>query len=87
MSLIRFQGPGSLIVMEYWDMRRCSNQALLGEQLARLHLHNKEQAETKVEMYGFNTVTCCGFIPQSNKWSDDWVHFFTEKVCFHFCSC
>ena len=41
--LEREAGPGSLLVMEYLDLKRCSNQAQLGEDLAALHLHNSRQ--------------------------------------------
>ena len=75
------KGPGYLLVMEYLDMRRCSDQSLLGQQLARLHLYNKDEADMKVKKFGFHTETCCGFLPQSNKWSVDWVNYYTEKVC------
>jgi len=75
-------GPGSLIMMEYLDMRRCSKQAQLGQALAKLHLANlelKSSSEDFVQKFGFDTVTCCGFLPQKNYWRDDWVEFYTEK--------
>lgn len=28
---------------------------------------------TYVTQFGFHTNTCCGFIPQENAWSDDWL--------------
>ena len=56
-------GPGSLLVMEYLDMSRCSAQAALGRQLAELHLHNTGQgagqgAGQRVDSFGFEVDTC-----------------------------
>ena len=82
MVLERPHGPGALLVMEYLDMRGSNKQARLGEDLARLHMDNikrKESGENFVEKFGFNTETCCGFLPQGNVWSDNWVDFYTEK--------
>jgi len=80
--LKRPTGPGSLLVMEFVDMKRCSNQSLLGQQLATLHLNNWTNRDTGdfVEKFGFDVETCCGFLPQSNSWRNDWVHFYTEKL-------
>ena len=74
-------GPGSLLVMEYLDMSRCSAQAALGRQLAELHLHNTGRgAGQRVDSFGFQVDTCCGFLPQANTWAADWVQFYTNKV-------
>ncbi|KFD47509.1 hypothetical protein M513_11603 [Trichuris suis] len=90
---------GALFAAEYIDgMSRLNKYAaLLGKQLARLHLHNsqllKAQSEREswvtdrhddftiepVTKFGFHETTCCGFIPMDNRWSDDWVEFFTQK--------
>ena len=79
--LDRPDGPGSILVMEYVDMRRCSNQARLGQQLAQLYLHNSQQTEeNRVTRFGFDVETCCGFLPQSNTWHSDWVSFYTDKL-------
>ncbi|XP_007433947.1 ketosamine-3-kinase isoform X1 [Python bivittatus] len=32
-----------------------------------------------VEEFGFNSVTCCGYLPQVNDWQQDWVNFFTRQ--------
>ncbi|XP_037647008.1 ketosamine-3-kinase [Sebastes umbrosus] len=32
-----------------------------------------------VEKFGFNVPTCCGYIPQENKWQDDWVMFYSQQ--------
>ncbi|XP_019398256.1 PREDICTED: ketosamine-3-kinase-like isoform X3 [Crocodylus porosus] len=34
-----------------------------------------------VDQFGFNTVTCCGYLPQVNDWQNDWVTFFaTQRI-------
>ncbi|XP_059588167.1 ketosamine-3-kinase isoform X2 [Alligator mississippiensis] len=44
----------------------------------------KSQGETDVQFvdqFGFNTVTCCGYLPQVNDWQNDWVTFFaTQRI-------
>lgn len=74
---------GACLVMEFLDMkglRRLSHQ--LGEDLAKLHLHNNtlrnvttknESGIEHVNQFGFQTTTCCGYIPQENSWKDNWV--------------
>uniref|UniRef100_A0A803J6Y3 protein-ribulosamine 3-kinase n=2 Tax=Xenopus tropicalis TaxID=8364 RepID=A0A803J6Y3_XENTR len=32
-----------------------------------------------VDKFGFDTVTCCGYIPQVNDWQDDWATFFARQ--------
>lgn len=81
--LQRPTGPGSILVMEYLEMRRCSNQAKLGQQLAELHLHNwrnKKAGVDHIESFGFHVETCCGFLPQGNTWNQSWVEFYTAKL-------
>ena len=75
-------GPGSVLVMEYLPLRRCSNQSQLGRDLAELHLHNwnRRTEPDAVQRFGFHLETCCGFLPQSNAWADSWLEFYTEKV-------
>ncbi|XP_075034276.1 ketosamine-3-kinase-like [Mixophyes fleayi] len=67
----------------------------LGEQLADLHLKNrimkrkmqkhlgtigKCPADPRpVDMFGFHTTTCCGYIPQVNDWQEDWGTFFASQ--------
>ncbi|XP_033628062.1 ketosamine-3-kinase-like [Asterias rubens] len=86
---------GAILVTEYLDMTGLSSQAAkLGEQLARMHLFNGELIRQKgmteqrvgvgsdegcVTQFGFPITTCCGFIPQDNEWSSDWVSFFTRS--------
>ena len=74
--LERPSGPGYMLVMEFLNLRRCSDQAQLGRALASLHLHNI----TLNTRFGFDVKTCCGFLPQANGWTDSWVQFYTEKV-------
>eukprot|EP00794_Sanderia_malayensis_P014105 gene14105-15579_t len=84
-----------VMIIEHVDMRSLSKyQAKLGEQLARLHLHNesllaiKEEKEkrigkaehlTTVDEFGFHVATCCGMIPQDNTWNKSWVEFYTQQ--------
>ncbi|XP_014673529.1 PREDICTED: ketosamine-3-kinase-like [Priapulus caudatus] len=72
------------------------HDAELGRQLARMHLHNEsvgkqtkkaeasvhkdEDAVEYVSKYGFDTTTCCGFLPQDNTWCDDWPTFMARKL-------
>ncbi|NWX31409.1 KT3K kinase, partial [Notiomystis cincta] len=71
------------------------HSALLGTQLADLHLHNQQLREMMkkernrvgqgqmevqfVDRFGFHTVTCCGYLPQVNNWHSDWVSFFARQ--------
>lgn len=33
-----------------------------------------------VTRFGFDVETCCGYLPQTNQWRDDWVQFYCEKI-------
>ena len=33
-----------------------------------------------VTQYGFDVATCCGYLPQTNTWRDDWIEFYCEKI-------
>ena len=35
---------------------------------------------TYVTQFGFHTNTCCGFIPQENAWSDDWLVRYVKNI-------
>ena len=63
----------AFIAMERLDFERASraNEAMLGEQLAALHRHVKEQ-------YGWHRDNTIGPTPQHNPWTDDWVTFFRD---------
>ena len=48
----------------------------------RLHLHNLsletqslelKEVPTYVDRFGFESSTCCGFIPMPNEWTSDWT--------------
>ncbi|XP_072024143.1 ketosamine-3-kinase-like [Amphiura filiformis] len=86
---------GAILIMEHVDMSGLRKyQAELGEQLARLHLHNEDlgnrlsqegsrvgdaEAGAKyVPKFGFHCTTCCGYIPQNNEWTDNWVEFYAR---------
>ncbi|XP_045381751.1 ketosamine-3-kinase isoform X1 [Lemur catta] len=32
-----------------------------------------------VERFGFDVVTCCGYLPQVNDWQQDWVEFYARQ--------
>ncbi|BFZ18706.1 hypothetical protein BsWGS_21745 [Bradybaena similaris] len=91
---------GAILAMEYIDIQGLSKHAArLGEQMARLHLHNSElgklakQSEQSVhsqghyssyvDKFGFPVTTCCGYLPQENGWMESWVDFFAGKVDQH----
>ena len=76
-------GPGSLIAMEFLDMKYLSQQSELGASLARLHRHNIElpiDHEDKIHSFGFHVRTCCGFLPQGNGWNKDWDEYYSIKL-------
>jgi len=82
----------SIFVMECLPIKSLSRfQGKLGEELARLHLHNRgllqENARSEgkignlekgVDEFGFHVSTCCGLLPQSNTWSKSWPEFFAR---------
>ncbi|ESO91643.1 hypothetical protein LOTGIDRAFT_121864 [Lottia gigantea] len=72
-----------------------TSSAQLGRQLASLHLYNTQLKEQKekiesfvgkqetvnyVDQFGFEVPTCCGYLPQSNSWSSDWLNFYCGKI-------
>ncbi|XP_058029343.1 fructosamine-3-kinase isoform X2 [Ahaetulla prasina] len=86
-------GGGAAIAMEYIKMKSLNKySAKLGEQMADLHLYNKENGEklrqkeqtigvgqtepNYVDKFGFHQVTCYGNITQVNEWQNDWPTFF-----------
>lgn len=86
-------GPGSILVMEHLDMKYLRDQAGLGRDLARLHLHNRQRDATallntspddstlvRVHQFGFDTATYCGSSRQSNNWQSSWSDFYTTKL-------
>ncbi|XP_064613414.1 ketosamine-3-kinase-like [Liolophura sinensis] len=90
-------GGGALLVAEFMDMGHGLSKfsALLGKQLARLHLHNSEVGELQkkqessvhvshqvehIDKFGFHVPTCCGYIPQENTWNEDWIKFYAQKI-------
>ncbi|XP_047500016.1 ketosamine-3-kinase-like isoform X2 [Penaeus chinensis] len=91
---------GAVLVMESLDMKDIKNHsAALGEQVARMHLHNLEEIKKydncnsrvgqnqncePVMQFGFPVTTCCGYIPQDNTWCDDWLVFFSRKLQLQF---
>ncbi|XP_042876026.1 ketosamine-3-kinase-like [Penaeus japonicus] len=87
---------GAVLVMECLDMNIINNHsATLGEQMARLHLHNLEkikkydshssfvgqtQKYEPVRQFGFHMTTYCGHFPQDIGWCNDWLVFLTRKL-------
>ncbi|CAG5116400.1 unnamed protein product [Candidula unifasciata] len=99
-KVMRNPNGGAILVLEYFDIQGLSKYAAkLGEQMARLHLHNAElgklakkseqsihlqgQYSSYVDKFGFPIVTCCGYIPQENGWMESWVDFFARKIEQH----
>ncbi|XP_055336025.1 fructosamine-3-kinase-like [Paramacrobiotus metropolitanus] len=89
-KVIDLPGGGAACVMEYIEMRGLGAQAAeLGQQLARLHLHNaslktdgNSESGELVTKFGFHVSTCCGYIPQDNTWHDDWPTFYSNcRLC------
>ncbi|XP_045171335.2 ketosamine-3-kinase-like [Mercenaria mercenaria] len=94
-------GGGAALVMEYIQFSGGLSKysALLGQQLARLHLHNStlekkakkaeghlhkdETSEEYISQFGFHVNTCCGYIEMDNTWKDDWPSFYAEKIERH----
>ncbi|KAI1721786.1 fructosamine kinase domain-containing protein [Ditylenchus destructor] len=78
-------GPyGEALITEYLDLSGPSQKfsAVLGTNLAKMHLHNAKCLENEARAsgyFGFHTATCCGFIPQPNDWTDDWTTFFIRN--------
>jgi fructosamine-3-kinase len=64
----------SYLLMDFIESKTPSNQdmALLGEQLAQLHLKTSDA-------FGFDTVNFIGTLPQSNKKHNKWVDFYIEE--------
>ncbi|XP_033126776.1 ketosamine-3-kinase-like [Anneissia japonica] len=85
---------GSIFIMEHIDMRGLGkHSAKLGENLARLHLHNDElrltqeanqgyvgkaEAVKSISQFGFHITTCCGYLPMNNEWKSDWLEFYAQ---------
>lgn len=65
----------SFIVMEYLNMASLSTKSSieLGNQLADMHMFNLRGKEPTVNQFGFHVETCCGFIPQNNTWTNNWI--------------
>lgn len=48
----------------------------LGENLAKLHLHNENIAKgtnNYISQFGFPVTTCIGLLPANNTWCDNWA--------------
>lgn len=76
------------IIMEYFNMVGLDSKtsAELGSQLADMHLFNLRGEQPAVNQFGFHVDTSCGFLPQDNTWTDDWIvrqSFF--KFLVHYC--
>jgi fructosamine-3-kinase len=66
------QGRQSYIVLEALELRGGCDAALLGEQLARLHL-------THTDRFGWHRDNTIGSTPQHNDWTPDWIDFFRQQ--------
>ncbi|MBN3310393.1 ketosamine-3-kinase [Amia ocellicauda] len=36
-----------------------------------------------VDKFGFDKVTCCGYLPQENAWQSDWISFYSQQRLQH----
>uniref|UniRef100_A0A1Z5L5U7 protein-ribulosamine 3-kinase n=1 Tax=Ornithodoros moubata TaxID=6938 RepID=A0A1Z5L5U7_ORNMO len=83
---------GAALAMEYVKMTSLAkHSAELGKRLANMHLDNEQKQlksqsssihsskEDFVELFGFHTTTCCGYLPLQNDWGSDWVEFFCRQ--------
>lgn len=63
------------IVMEYLNMTSLNTtcSAELGSQLADMHMNNLQGEQPNINQFGFHVETCCGFLPQKNTWTNDWL--------------
>jgi protein-ribulosamine 3-kinase len=63
-----------LLALEWIDFDLPSNDTagMLGEQLAKLHRHTKEQ-------FGWHRDNTIGSTPQPNRWNDDWIEFLRDQ--------
>jgi len=55
-----------------FDQPGRETERLLGQQLAEMHRHQKEQ-------YGWHRDNTIGLTPQHNQWSENWIEFFREQ--------
>jgi protein-ribulosamine 3-kinase len=67
-------GTHAWLALEWLDLASASgsSQALLGQQLARLH-------RTVSDRFGWKIDNTIGSTPQPNGWCDDWVGFFRDR--------
>jgi protein-ribulosamine 3-kinase len=83
---------GWMFAMEHLDISSpATYMQELGTQLAQLHLHNAKLLDSAndgsihvkehggTDMFGFECVTCCGFIPMPNEWTSDWIDFYARQ--------
>lgn len=62
----------SYIVLEYLEMNRQANQAVLGEQLAAMHA-------VTAERFGWEIDNTIGATHQPNVWMENWLAFWREQ--------
>ena len=64
------------LILEYIDLGGTEKPALMGQQLARLHLNNGEQ-------YGWHEDNFIGLTPQKNTTNYDWIDFYrSERLAY-----
>ncbi|XP_076809857.1 ketosamine-3-kinase-like [Clavelina lepadiformis] len=88
------RGNMTFFVMEYLPFYslRHEKAGSLGEKLAQLHLYNQNlgllaaknqcfvgKSTQYVDKFGFDAATCCGFIPMSNEWNENWLTFYATN--------
>nr|XP_039262138.1 ketosamine-3-kinase-like [Styela clava] len=85
---------GAILVMEYLNMHSLHGHAKeLGRKMAELHLSNAKNERLQeqessyvgksssnfVTKFGFDTTTCCGYLPLVNDWCNNWVNFYLQN--------
>jgi fructosamine-3-kinase len=70
---------GTCIIMEHLDFSSGSDQAALGQQLARMHLADAKDPDAASGKFGFPVDNTIGGTPQANGWMDNWVDFYRER--------
>lgn len=65
-------GQDAYLLMEYVTLHSSGNSAQLGSQLARMH-------QTQHRQFGWHRDNTIGSTPQSNRWTNDWVIFWSER--------
>lgn len=55
---------------------RCIRQGEKSQSWADRAYNEDDDSGRSVRQFGFERITCCGQLEQTNEWTDDWVRFF-----------